>query len=129
MRSIGLLLNFKLWLSFFLDIVRCVNAFYDLKSTNQRLYEIFLLGSNFDGIAMKLGIISICPVAFSCYTSPSSSRVPREDDGMHLTSCVGQMPNNLPSGQVVCNILSYWADLYIIKPILAASAARKFLMP
>ena len=104
MRSLGLLLVFKLKLSFFLDIIRRSNTFKDLKSTNKGLYETPVSGGNFDGITIKLGIISICPVALSCYSSPTSSLVPREDDGKHLTSCVGQMPNNLPSGQIISNI-------------------------
>ena len=88
----------------FLDIIRRSNTFKDLKSTNKGLYETPVSGGNFDGITIKLGIISICPVALSCHSSPSSCLVPREDDGKHLTSCVGQMPNNLPSGQIISNI-------------------------
>ena len=88
----------------FLDIIRRSNTFKNLKSINEGLYETSVSGGNFDGITIKLGIISICPVALSCYSSPTSSLVPREDDGKHLTSCVGQMPNNLPSGQIISNI-------------------------
>ncbi len=86
---------------------------YDLKSTNKGLYETFVFGSNFDRIAIKLGIISICPVALSCSTLPTYSWGTKENGGKHLTSCVGQIPKNLPSGQIIGNILSYWADLHI----------------
>jgi hypothetical protein len=95
MRSVNPLLNYKNFSYHLLDIVRCVNTFQDLKSTNKGLYETPVFGSYFDRIAIKLGIISICPVALSCYTLPTSSLVPREDVGKHLTSCVGRMPKNL----------------------------------
>ncbi len=35
-----------------------------------------------------------------------------EDDGKHLTSCVGQMPKNVPKGQTIVKISSYRVDLY-----------------
>jgi hypothetical protein len=85
-------------------MIRRSNTLKDLNSTNEGLYETPISGGNFDEITIKLGIISICPVALSCYTLPTSSLVPQEDDGKHLTSCVGQMPNNLPSGQIIGNI-------------------------
>jgi hypothetical protein len=78
-------------------------CFYDLNPTNKGLYEKLIFGSNFDRITIKLGITSvlgiICPVALSYYTTP--------------TACVGKMPKNLPSGQIISSIQSYWADLYI----------------
>ncbi len=88
----------------FLDIIWRSYTLKDLKSTNKGLYETPFSGGTFDRITIKLGIISICPVALSGYTSPTSSLVPREDDGKHLTSCRVQMPNNLPSGQIISNI-------------------------
>ena len=83
----------------FLDMIRRSNTFKDLKSTNKGLYETPVSGGNFDEITIKLGIISICPVALSCYSSPTSSLVPREDDGKYLTSCVGQMPKICTAGR------------------------------
>jgi hypothetical protein len=88
----------------FLDIVRCVNTIQDVKPTNEGLYETSVLYSNYDEIAIKLGIISIYPVTLSCYTSPTSSLISRDDDGKHLTTCVGQKLKNLPSGQSISNI-------------------------
>ncbi len=70
----------------FLDIIRRSNTFEDLKLNNQRLYKTPDSGGDFDKITIKLRIISICPVAVSCYTSPKISLVPREDDGKHLTT-------------------------------------------
>ncbi len=71
------------------------------QTIDKGLYKISDLDSNFDRIAIKLGIISICSVALSCYTSPTSSFVPQEDDTKHPIFCVGQMPKNLPSGRLL----------------------------
>jgi hypothetical protein len=67
---------FKLSQSF-LDIICRSIRVYHIKLTNKGLYKKSI---SFDRITIKLRIISICPVALSCYTSPTSSRVPREDE-------------------------------------------------
>ncbi len=43
---------------------------------NCTISQASVLSMNFDRITINLGIISICPVALSCYTSPTSSLVP-----------------------------------------------------
>ncbi len=75
MRSVDLLLVLKLELSNS-DINGRANTIFHLKSTTKGPYKTTVLGSNFDGNtgAIKLGIISICPVVLSYYTSPTDSR-------------------------------------------------------
>ena len=68
-----------------------------------------VLSGDFDRIAMKFGMISICTVALSCYAC-----LPLEDDGEHLGSCVSRMPNNVPSTSVKCRI-SYPAGRSLVK--------------
>ncbi len=84
----------------------------------KELYETSIFGSNFDRITIKLRIISICPVVLLFYTLPTSFLVHREDNGKHLTTCVGQMPKNLLNEQILSSIWSYWADLYMINILL-----------
>ncbi len=74
-----------------------------LKSTNKGLYKTSIFDSIFDRITIKLGIISIClPTSFVMLHF--ADNFPREDDGKYITSRVGQMPKNLPRGQIISKI-------------------------
>ncbi len=61
------------------DIFWRVNTILRSQTTDKGLYETSALDSNFDRITIKLVIISICPVALSCYTSPSSGLLRRSN--------------------------------------------------
>ncbi len=69
----------------------------ELMISNHQLGTLMnILCSSFDGMMMKFGIISICPVALSCFTFLTSFLVPWKDHDKLL--------------QIFCNISSCWAD-------------------
>ncbi len=103
-------LNFSSHISIYSDTS---TRFYDLKSTNKGLCETSDLDSNFDKITMKLGIISICPVAWSCYTSPTSSLVPWEDDWKHWPPASVECQKICPTGRLLVTIKAT-GQIYII---------------